>query len=194
MCLSKAFYICAFSVSKCFYTSIISCRTGVFHIEFGGWGCVPINPCEFCRLRYSSLCSRINVYKDFVPLSRHRYVESPHPTNSAPIKLYRFRGRLYPPTLRTFSLFTFTYYLERSETTPSVSAHSARFSYRGVNIEKQPPRDQSSGGCGYYFSMLLKISFAVCASAAIWSPSESSESKTLSGRIYLSNFTSTFFP
>ena len=60
-----------------------------------------------------------------MPLSRHRCVESPHPTNSAPIKLYRFRGRLYPPALRTFSLFTFTYYFERSETTPSASAHSA---------------------------------------------------------------------
>ena len=70
-----------------------------------------------------------------MPLSRHRCVESPRPTNSAPIKLYRFRGRLYLSALRTFSLFTFTYYFERSETNPSVSALPSRLPCMGA--EKQ---------------------------------------------------------
>ena len=48
-------------------------------------------------------------FENSVPLARHRCVESPHPTNSAPIKLYRFRGRLYLPALRTF--FTIHFYL-----------------------------------------------------------------------------------
>ena len=54
--------------------------------------------------------------EDFVPLTRQRCVESPHPTSCVSINLYRLHGRRYPLIPRTFSLFTFTYYFERSET------------------------------------------------------------------------------
>ena len=56
------------------------------------------------------------ICEDFVPLTRQRCVESPHPTSCVSINLYRLHGRRYPPISRTFSLFTFTYYFERSET------------------------------------------------------------------------------
>ena len=51
-----------------------------------------------------------------MPLARQRCVESPHPTSYESKNLRSFRGRRYPLIPRTFSLFTFTYYLERSET------------------------------------------------------------------------------
>ena len=41
---------------------------------------------------------------------------SPHPTSCVSINLYRLHGRRYPLIPRAFSLFTFTYYFEQSET------------------------------------------------------------------------------
>lgn len=34
------------------------------------------------RTKFAPTVSKINIYEDFVPLSRHRCVESPHPTNA----------------------------------------------------------------------------------------------------------------
>ena len=78
---------------------------------------------------------RVQILQFYImPLARHRCVESPHPTKWS-INLYRLHGWRYPLISRTFSLFTFTYYFERSETNPSVLASPIQLPYRGA--EKQ---------------------------------------------------------
>ena len=65
-------------------------------------------------------------FENFMPLSRHRCVESPHPTSSAPTNLYRFRRRIISaPT-----------YFERSETNPSVSASPIQLPCRGAESRR----------------------------------------------------------
>ena len=52
---------------------------------------------------------------------------SQYPASCVLINLYRLHGRRYPLIPHTFSLFTFTYYFERSETTPQSRLRRASF-------------------------------------------------------------------
>ena len=64
------------------------------------------------RTKFAPTVCKTSFSEDFMPLSRQRCVESPHPTNCATIKLCEVRGRMKSaPT-------AYIYYFEQSEITP----------------------------------------------------------------------------
>ena len=80
----------------------------------------------------------ISFYKDFVPLARHRCVESPHPTSCSPIKLCKLGGLMVSPYrgLIHYSLcgrmISAPAYFARSEQSPHSWLTSSRLPYRGA--------------------------------------------------------------
>ena len=74
--------------------------------------------------------------EDFMPLTRQRCVESPHPTSCVSINLYRLHGRRYPPLLT----------LSEAKQTLQGSLNK---------ITQQQPQQFSCRGCFLYIIIVL---------------------------------------
>ena len=80
----------------------------------------------------------ISFYEDLVPLTRHRCVESPHPTSCSPIKSWKLGGLMVSPYcgLIHYSLcgqmISAPAYFARSEQTHQSRLTPSRLPYMGA--------------------------------------------------------------